>query len=270
MSDALCYRELAVPPRLSGHVRCLWRMSGDARSGPPEAVIPDGCGELIVNLGDPFIHHTSAGSHRQPSTLLAGQITQAITVGPSGRVDLWGVRFHPWGAAPALGFSGVEMQNCLTSLADVAPRLERTLARVGDAVSEQRQLEMLIDVLGRHVDGARPTDHRVSRLMAIVAEHRHPFTVRGLARHVGLSTRRVQLLFRDDVGLSPILAHRISRFQRALALRRVQPRLTWSAIAMRAGYYDQAHLLHDARDIAGQTPNDLLGEGALTQAFLSR
>jgi AraC-like DNA-binding protein len=93
--------------------------------------------------------------------------------------------------------------------------------------------------------------------------------VNGLARRAGVSTRRVQSLFRDRVGLSPKQLLRIARFQHALALARTNAGLSWSAIAMRAGYYDQAHLIHESNDIVGCTPAALLGRDAsLTDAFL--
>jgi AraC-like DNA-binding protein len=271
MSEALRYRELDVPPALTPYIRCIWRMYGDGGAGPAEPIIPDGCAELVLNRADAFIRQTREGSHHQPARLVAGQITRAIAIAPSGRVDLWGVRFQPWGAAPWLGFAGVEMRDCLTSLDDLAPTLDRELSAFADACTEQDQHEALVKGLERHHGRARATDRRLPRLMQVVAEHREPFTVRALARHVGLSVRRVQLLFREEVGLSPIQAHRIARFQRALGIRRAQPWLTWSAVAARAGYYDQAHLIHDARGIADQTPAELLGDGEheLTAAFLS-
>ena len=111
------------------------------------------------------------------------------------------------------------------------------------------------------------------RLVALVSERREPMTVRAVARETGIGLRRVQQLFRNDVGLSPKQLHRITRFQRALALGRGQPRQTWSAIASRAGYFDQAHLIHESRDIAGRTPAELLGDKRpheLTDAFLGR
>ncbi|MFL5616416.1 MAG: DUF6597 domain-containing transcriptional factor [Gemmatimonadaceae bacterium] len=271
MSDALLYREFPVPPPLRSYVRCLWRMSGDAGAGPPEPIIPDGCAELIINLGNAFIHHLASGSYHQPRWLVAGQITRAITIAPSGHVELWGVRFQPWGAAPLLDFAGVEMQDRLTSLDSVTNSLDRDLVAVADCESESTQHDTLISVLTRHVAGARRVDSRMPRLMALASSRAESFTVRGLAGEAGLSIRRVQGLFRDDVGLSPKQLHRIVRFQRALALRRQHPRRTWSGIASSAGYYDQAHLIHDAHGIAGCTPAELVSGEArdLTDAFLS-
>lgn len=274
MSESLHYQELDVPPALAPHVRCLWRMSGRwSDATPPEPIIPDGCPEIVLNLGDAFVRHTSDVSHRQPRSLVAGQITRAITLQPSGRVDVWGIRFQPWAAAPLLGFSGAEMRDCLTSIDDLAPRLGAELDAVADARARASQRDVIVDVLMRSLTRMRPADARLPRLVALVGRRREPLTVRGVARETGLGVRRVQQLFRDDVGLSPKQLHRIARFQRALALGRAQPALTWSAVASRAGYFDQAHLLHDSREIAGCTPRELLGGDGrheLTEAFLAR
>ena len=252
MSESLQYQELDVPPALASHVRCLWRMSGAASvATTPEPIIPDGCSEIVLNFGDPFVRHTEGGSHRQPRSLVAGQITRAITIEPSGRVDLWGIRFQPWAAAPLLGVSGAEMRDCLTALDDVAPELSAELQSAADAPGTSQQRERIVGVLTRRVSRARAVDARLPRLAALVAERRDAVTVRAVARETGLGVRRVQQLFRDDVGLSPKQLHRITRFQRALVLGRAQTSLTWSAIALRAGYYDQAHLIHESRDIVG-------------------
>jgi len=272
MADSsLRYFELAPPPALRPYVRCIWRMRGAPEHGAPaEPIIPDGCAELVLNLGDAFVRHASDGANHQPLRLVAGQITRAVTIQPSGAIDLWGVRFHPWGAAPFFGFSGAEMQDRLTSLSDVAASLERELSDVGDARSEQARYDAICAQLTGHLRRARGPEWRVPRLIARIVDHHEPFTVRGLARDAGLSVRSVQLLFRDDVGLSPKQVHRIQRYQRALAIHRANPSLTWSAVATQAGYHDQAHLNHDSRDIAGCTPAELTGSrSGITEAFLS-
>jgi len=267
MSDApILYLEIAPPAALSPYVQCIWRMSGAAQGdAPPEPIIPDGCAELVLNFGDAFIRHTLDGSHHQPLRLVAGQITRAVTIQPSGRIDLWGVRFHPWGAAPFLAFSGAEMRDRLTSLDDLAASFERELSCI-----EGARFDLIVDRLLVRLRRARPVDSRVPRLIELVTDGRNPFTVRRLARDIGLSVRRVQTLFRDDIGLSPKQLHRIQRYQRALAIHRADPCLTWSAVAARAGYHDHAHLIHDSRDIAGRTPAELMGSAReLTEMFLS-
>ena len=95
-------------------------------------------------------------------------------------------------------------------------------------------------------------------------------SIRAMADGFGLTTRRVQAIFADHVGLSPRALSRIARLQRALAHARSQPHRTLSAVAHDSGYYDHAHFVRDCRDIAGETPGRVLGRtGDVTTAFLS-
>ena len=153
--DTLYYSELPPPRQLMPYVRCIWRLRGVPDKGaPPEPIIPDGCAELVLNVGDPFVRHSVDGSHGQPLRLVAGQITRAVTIRPSGVIDLWGVRFHPWGAAPFLRFSGAEMRDRLTSLDDVAGPLARELSDIGGVQSEQVRHDAICSRLTRYVGSA--------------------------------------------------------------------------------------------------------------------
>ena len=123
----------------------------------------------------------------------------------------------------------------------------------------------------RHVSSTAPPDARVRRVVAQVAARNVEYSVRGLAKELGVGVRRMDALFGDHVGLSPKQLLRIFRFQRALALRRAVPSISWASIALRAGYHDQAHLVHEARAISGAAPTELLlRSGGLTELFLAQ
>jgi AraC-like DNA-binding protein len=61
------------------------------------------------------------------------------------------------------------------------------------------------------------------------------------------------------VGVSPKQFARIVRFQRAL--RVAKHGASWSTVATEAGYYDQAHLIAEFRELAGTTPAAFLRAG---------
>jgi AraC-like DNA-binding protein len=294
----LQYREIEPPPTLRMHIRCIWRLFGsETEPSPAEPIIPDGCVEIVLNLGDRFVRHVEGGSHLQPAHLIAGQITRAVTIGSSGRVDLWGIRFHPWSAAAFLGISGNELRDRFLALDDGPLSLYRELGRLedidrdaqssrgnptsltlprvnsateGSAFTDSARYAAIVAALTKRAAGLASADDVLPRLVDVAQRSRDAMSVRHLARHTGISSRRIQMLFRERVGLSPKQLLRITRFQRALGVARVHAELSWSAIAARTGYYDQAHLIHESNEIAGCTPAVLLGrDAALTEAFLS-
>ena len=110
MTDRIEYREIEPSPALAPFVRCLWHLSGPAdpaREAQP--IVPDGCVEIVLNLGDPFLRVTG-GTDVQPAAMLVGQLTGPVVVIPTGAVDVWGVRLQPWGAAAFLATPLVELR----------------------------------------------------------------------------------------------------------------------------------------------------------------
>ena len=86
------------------------------------------------------------------------------------------------------------------------------------------------------------------------ARHRPPPALRPL----------VAARFRDEFGLSPKIAARVIRFDRAR--RRLQQRVADGAapalaeVAADGGFSDQAHLAREFRELAGCTPSRWLAE----------
>ncbi len=66
---------------------------------------------------------------------------------------------------------------------------------------------------------------------------------------MGWSPRHLQTRFRAETGLTPKAALRVTRFDRAR--RRLRPWTPLAQTAAESGYYDQAHLARDFRDLAG-------------------
>ena len=266
------YEEVDPPAMLAGHVRCMWRLRGPASEAAlAEPIVPDGCVEIVLNLADPFIRHTGdGGSHSQSLRLVTGQLSRAITIAPSGRIDLWGIRFHPWAAAAFLQVQGTELRDRMVTLSDASRPLDAALVPVIDAATDQDRRRALITALTTHARMVRPVDPVLPALVSFIASQRELLSVRELARRAGLGTRRVQAVFAERVGMSPKMLMRISRFQRALRIARERTDLSWSAVAMEAGYYDQPHLNHDCQEIAGCAPSALVAkDSGLTEVFLN-
>jgi AraC-like DNA-binding protein len=76
-----------------------------------------------------------------------------------------------------------------------------------------------------------------------------------LARASGYSPRHLRRRLLAATGLTPKRLGRIGRMQRALSAGRGE---SWARTAVEHGWYDEAHMANDVRDLAGRTPQALL------------
>ncbi|TDC86699.1 helix-turn-helix domain-containing protein, partial [Actinomadura sp. 7K507] len=76
-----------------------------------------------------------------------------------------------------------------------------------------------------------------------------------LAAEAGVSRRRLETGFRQEIGLSPKTVGRIARFQRAVQALSAPSGTLQAAVA--CGYADQPHFNREVRAMAGVTPTEL-------------
>ncbi|MGK3968320.1 helix-turn-helix domain-containing protein [Sorangium sp. So ce118] len=76
--------------------------------------------------------------------------------------------------------------------------------------------------------------------------------VESVADRLGVTARHLRRAFIENVGIGPKEFARSVRLQRAV--RMAATSCDWARIAADAGYYDQAHLIADFRQLVGLTP----------------
>jgi AraC-like DNA-binding protein len=244
------------PPQLAGSVTAIWFAHGTKQEfDAPEPIVPDGCVEIVFNLGARFINADTGGL--QPRDLLAGQMTRPVIALPTGNVDLIGVRFRTGRAGAAMRIPMWELQDRLIAASDVVRGLDR-LADDLRNLPRAARLEHLADALaaGLHVidlDSMRAVD----RALEMIAASRGSVAIETVARRVGITRRHLERQFREYVGLGAKQVSRIARIHSVLDLIQQQPSLSGAEVAAACGYSDQAHLIRECQELAGQTPRQL-------------
>jgi transcriptional regulator GlxA family with amidase domain len=83
-------------------------------------------------------------------------------------------------------------------------------------------------------------------------------SVAAVTERTGLSARRLIEVFRHEVGLTPKVYCRLSRFRAAVGTVATVPTVDWAATASACGYFDQSHFIHEFREFAGMSPSAYL------------
>jgi AraC-like DNA-binding protein len=249
------YTESAPPAALASIVRCVWTLEGHADDfgDAIQPVLPDGCPELVVHVGDPFERVDDSGAvERQPAVLIAGQLISQLSLRATGRVGVAGVRFHPDGAAALLGTPQQDLAGLTIGIDDVSTPLFRCIDEARDSAngSVKDLARGIVDRLLIHARTAT-IDERVHHAIAIIERRRGRVSIDRLARHLGVTRRHLERRFQTLVGISPKRLARIARFQHALRmLGELEGAPRGTRTAAECGYADQAHFVREFRELA--------------------
>lgn len=77
-----------------------------------------------------------------------------------------------------------------------------------------------------------------------------------------MSPRQFRRRCLEESGLTPKHLARVLRFRHAWRMAHSAAALNWSAIALDAGYCDQAHFIRDFREFTRETPMAVLSNTA--------
>ena len=247
------FQILPSPAAIRDSVKAIWIARGTKEGfDAPDPIVPDGCVEIIFNLGDRFINADTG--ELQPRTLIAGQMTRPVIALPTGNVDVIGVRFRTARAGAALRIPMRELQDRLIDAASVS----RGLGAI-DSLAELAGDDRL-EHLGRELRSRlaiTACDHAIDHALALIDRARGNVAVETIAKRIGISRRQLERLFNDRVGLGVKQIARISRVHNALGMLQQRPEMSGAEIAVECGYSDQAHLIRECRELAGQTPRQL-------------
>jgi AraC-like DNA-binding protein len=170
-----------------------------------------------------------------------------------------GVRFRPAKASAFLALPASELTDLRVSLDDLwrdAPAVREALAASADAVERVRALEQ---VLASRLS-PRPTSghHDVDEAVRRIVEAGGSLGITRLAPALGVTRQHLARRFAQLIGVSPKTFARVVRLGRVVERARAVPAgepVNWSALAVELGYYDQAHLVDEFRELAGVTPS---------------
>lgn len=232
-----------------------WRDPGGEPTSlrePPSPVVPllfnfegawevedPGCGP---ETRDAFL----AGMHDAP--------TIVRTAAPWACIEL---RVTPLTARRILQIPMRELANRSVAVDELLPDSDELMTRLRETPAWASRFDLVEAYLRRCLAGSPPASPGVewswNRLRATGGRA----AVGELATELGWSHRRLIDRFREHVGLTPKTVARVFRFQRVVRALSATPAPALAEIAFECGYFDQAHLNRDFRELAGTTPTAL-------------
>ena len=210
--------------------------------------LPDGRTTLIFRVQE---------EGRRGDVSVAGPRTQAHFKNVTGVVRAVIVRFKPGWAVPLLGVAASVLTDRIISLQDLWGRPGSDLCA---ELLETRTTAEALDRLARAI--ALRSDDTFEAASAQLARRAvrlldgDEVRIDSVAARLGVTARHLRRAFTENVGIGPKDYARTVRLQRAVGMTATSK--DWGRIAADAGYYDQAHLISDFRELVGLTPGAFL------------
>ncbi len=233
------YQEFPPSPKFAAHIECFW-IHTSREPVRDYRVLPDGCSDIIFE--EPARDYGGLA--------MVGTMTHTKTFDIPAGQSTFGVRFRPGMAARLVRVPGSLAVDQSIPLADAwkPAAVRELLGQLGESSSARDSIARFEAALG-DPDALDPTE----KALAWLAEARGQISVDALAGAASLSPRQFRRICIGRTGLTPKHLARVLRFRHAATYAH-KIRRDWADIALRCGYYDQAHLINEFRALAGVPP----------------
>lgn len=136
------------------------------------------------------------------------------------------------------------------------------VALMKDAMASATPRRTLLELLGGWAEEQLPSqEYRLAKQVALlIREKRGQVRVRELENETAYSSRRLQDVLTQQVGIAPKQMSRQVRFQNALRIMQTEPNVSLCCLAQTLGYSDQAHFNKEFKNFSGISPGQLQKE----------
>ena len=203
-------------------------------------VFPDGCSDIIFEQP----------ARDYGGLAIVGTMTRAQGFDIPAGHSTFGVRFRPGMAARLVRVPGSVAVDQSIPLADTWKA-----AAVRDLLDQLASSRSPRDAIARFeasLSEPAPIDP-VEKSLSWLAECGGQISMDELADAASLSPRQFRRICLERTGLSPKHLARVLRFRQA-AKYASGHHADWADIAVASGYYDQAHLINEFKELAGVSP----------------
>lgn len=269
---------LALPRGPLGDlVEAVWASRGEGVF-TQEEILPRTPTEVLFALGETHWLRDRADPSRDRAytrAFVSGLQRGPLAVESPPDAEMAGVRLRPAGAAAFLRDTPAAIAGAVIDLDLLLGRgVESLRDRLASTPDLDRRALLLAAAVERHLAGGRPLPAPVRFALDQLVSTRGAAPIRELVRASGWSHRHFTESFRAGIGLPPKAFARIARFEAAFVRLQSAARPRWAELALDCGYFDQAHMIRDFRELAGATPTEVLrrrapdGLGLLDEAEL--
>lgn len=230
-------------------------------TGPLRLFSDGNTGMVFILNGQLKIRNKQTGEiENLPEVFVYGQVDHYHDIFSSDNTSLLIVVFQPYGHFSLFGIPAYELK---ANIFDAGLIFGRGLDSLSDALRSEPSFQKSIQLIENHFTAIRKENKSAFRIVQPVVktiiQARGQLVVSDLTRLTGYPERKLERLFQQEVGLSPLKYLQIARLHHCLSIMRsANKTLSFTNAGLESGYYDQSHLIRNFKQITGLTPTQYL------------
>lgn len=238
------------PPRnpiLQQYIGSFYEIETKADSVSAVPVVPDGCMDIIFISDD---------SETRPYLLKTAEAILGMYV--SAHRKVLGIRFKPVGISKFIHYTSDASETYMIPLEEFVEKDNLPIHEFHTALTFEEKCQALENILLANLIEGDSKMELTQNIANCIIAHNGIITVDQLSHEFFYSTRYINKLFNEQVGMAPKRFCEIVQIQNVLNTICVGQE-TMADIAVQTGYYDQSHMNHVIKKLLNTTSSKLRG-----------
>lgn len=216
--------------------------------------VPDAYVDWVFHLGLPwtlkFPNPNSESIKRKFHVF--GQIERYVDLSlPEGKLNIFGVKFHPWAASKIWNVDMHYLTNTCIDLRDLnLPHMQFLQEQICLATTVSHRIRCIEDYLKSYLNTSETDTLKTCIASMDIGTQKMP------NRDIG--TRRLQQRFKNEIGISSKLFMKTLRINEVIESMKTNPELLLTQLALEHNYFDQSHLIKDFKQFTGCSPSTFI------------
>ena len=244
----MIYKQVKPHPALADYIDAFWTTTSGGKKIVSEKILPDGCVDIILNLGDDCKTDDRAFDIKTGKTYLVGTMKHFKIVEMKPETKLLGIRFKPAAFHSFYKFTSLDQITDITVEFEkkLSPNLKQVILNPTDYLNQ-----FFFNKLTQPKHILLPVVESIQNCKGQISVHE-------LARRNFITVKQLERNFKQYVGISPKEFINLVRFQFVLPV--IQTKSSEGSlleIAFEHGYYDHSHLANEIKRYTGVAPTRL-------------
>jgi len=221
-------------------------------------VLPSCHTRMILFLGKPSLQVLEESTEHVHRFSLTGFISRPQLYLPADRLRQVLIHFTTCGVQPFINFPLSEITDSHVNLEDIfSYSLEDLVAKLQTDMTPERKASSLDGFFLKQRLITDKIDRRADKIARLILQTHGTVKLKVLAQQLFMGERTLQRLVHTATGINFKFLSKLARMQYVRQLLAEQ-QSNLTSVALKAGFFDQAHFIHEFRETFNENPGEYL------------